>query len=116
MDSAVGRLDDAIKLYITKLTRGSLDEREGHRVMEIVSFTINLENIGDIIDKNLCELAAKKIKRRCRFSAELNGFHKRVCESLQEAFGIFTTGDLEAAPPPVARKGGAAQSRAGGGG
>ena len=32
--------------------------------MEIVSFAINLEHIGDIIDKNLCELAIKKIKRR----------------------------------------------------
>jgi phosphate:Na+ symporter len=64
MDNIVDRLDEAIKLYITKLTRGSLDEREGRRAMEIVSFTINLEHIGDIIDKNLCELAAKKIKRR----------------------------------------------------
>jgi len=38
--------------------------------MEIVSFTINLEHIGDIIDKNLSELAAKKSKRRYQFSAE----------------------------------------------
>jgi len=66
-----------------------------------VSFTINLEHIGDIIDKNLCELAVKKIKRRYQFSpegaAELAAFHKRVCESLQAAFGIFMTGDVEAA-------------------
>ena len=69
--------------------------------MEIISFTINLEHIGDIIDKNLCELAAKKIKRRLQFSAEgaaeLTAFHKRVCESLQAAFGIFMTGDVAAA-------------------
>ena len=30
--------------------------------MEIISFAINLEHIGDIIDKNLMELASKKIK------------------------------------------------------
>jgi phosphate:Na+ symporter len=69
--------------------------------MEIVSFTINLEHIGDIIDKNLCELAAKKIKRRYQFSpegaAELSAFHKRIVECLQAAFGIFMTGDVEAA-------------------
>ena len=35
MDNAVDGLDEAIKLYITKLTRGSLDEREGKRAMEI---------------------------------------------------------------------------------
>ena len=87
LDNVVDRLNEAIKLYITKLTRDSLDEREGRRAMEIVSFTINLEHIGDIIDKNLCELAAKKIKRRYQFStegaAELTAFHKRVVESLQ---------------------------------
>jgi phosphate:Na+ symporter len=101
LDNVADRLNEAIKLYITKLTRDSLDEREGRRAMEIVSFTINLEHIGDIIDKNLCELAGKKIKRRYQFStegaAELAAFHKRVVESLQSAFGIFMTGDVEAA-------------------
>jgi len=101
MDNVVDRLNEAIKLYITKLTRDSLDEREGRRAMEIISFTINLEHIGDIIDKNLCELAAKKIKRRYQFSAEgaaeLSDFHKRVVDCLQAAFGIFMTGDVEAA-------------------
>jgi phosphate:Na+ symporter len=101
MDNVVDRLDEAIKLYITKLTRDSLDDREGHRAMEIISFTINLEHIGDIIDKNLCQLALKKIKRSYQFSTEgateLTAFHKRVCECLQAAFGIFMTGDVEAA-------------------
>ncbi len=100
-DDTVDKLNAAIKLYITKLTRDSLDDREGHRAMEIISFTINLEHIGDIIDKNLCEIAAKKIKRRYQFSpegaAELTDFHKRVCECLQAAFGVFMTGDVEAA-------------------
>jgi phosphate:Na+ symporter len=100
-DNVVDRLTEAIKLYLTKLTRDSLDEPEGRRAMEIVSFTINLEHIGDIIDKNLCQLAAKKIKRNYQFSAEgaaeLTAFHKRVCESLQAAFGIFMRGDVDAA-------------------
>jgi len=101
MDNIVDRLTEAIKLYIARLTRGSLDEREGRRAMEIVSFAINLEHIGDIIDKNLCELAIKKIKRRYQFSPEgaatLTTFHKRICESLQVAFGVFMTGDVAAA-------------------
>ena len=108
MDNVVDRLDEAIKLYITKLTRDSLDEREGRRAMEIISFTINLEHIGDIIDKNLCELATKKIKRRFQFSAEgaaeLTAFHKRVCESLQAAFGIFMTRRRRTAPASCCAK------------
>jgi len=108
MDNVVDRLDEAIKLYITKLTRDSLDDREGHRAMEIISFTINLEHVGDIIDKNLCQLALKKIKRGYQFSpegaAELTAFHKRICESLQAAFGVFMTGDVEAARRLVREK------------
>jgi phosphate:Na+ symporter len=101
MDNDVDGLDEAIKLYVTKLTRGSLDEREGQRAMEIVSFAINLEHIGDIIDKNLSELATKKIKRRLQFStegaAELSAFHKRTLESLRIAFGVFMSGDVNEA-------------------
>jgi phosphate:Na+ symporter len=108
MDNTVDRLDEAIKLYVTKLTRGSLDEREGRRAMEIISFAINLEHVGDIIDKNLSELAAKKIKRRLEFSgegaAELVTFHKRVLESLRMAFGVFMSGDVSQARKLIAEK------------
>jgi phosphate:Na+ symporter len=103
MDNIVDRLDEAIKLYITKLTRESLDEREGGRAMEIVAFAINLEHIGDIIDKNLMELAAKKIKHKYEFSkegaAELEAFHKRILENLKFAFSVFINQDV-----PTARK------------
>ena len=101
MDNSVDSLDEAIKLYVTKLTRGSLDEREGQRAMEIISFAINLEHIGDIIDKNLSELATKKIKRRFQFSPEgaeeLSAFHKRTMDSLRIAFGVFMSGDVNEA-------------------
>jgi phosphate:Na+ symporter len=108
MDNAVDRLDEGIKLYVTRLTRGSLEEREGRRAMEIIAFVINLEHIGDIIDKNLCELATKKIKHRLQFSgegaAELAAFHKRVLESLTLAFAVFMTGDANDARKLIAEK------------
>jgi phosphate:Na+ symporter len=108
MDNAVDGLDEAIKLYVTKLTRGSLDEREGRRAMEIISFAINLEHIGDIIDKNLSELATKKIKRRFQFSPEgaeeLSAFHKRTMDSLRIAFGVFMSGDVGEARKLLAEK------------
>jgi phosphate:Na+ symporter len=98
LDNTVDDVVEAIKLYLTKLTRGSLDEHEGRRAMEIISFAINLEHIGDIVDKNLNELAAKKIKRRFQFSAkgaeELLAFHRRIMDSLRIAFGVFMSGDV----------------------
>jgi phosphate:Na+ symporter len=108
MDNAVDGLDEAIKLYLTRLTRGSLDEREGQRAMEIISFAINLEHIGDLIDKNLSELATKKIKRRFQFSPEgaeeLSAFHKRTMDSLRIAFGVFMSGDVGEARKLLAEK------------
>ena len=103
MDNVVDRLDEAVKLYITELTRESLDEREAARAMEIISFAINLEHIGDIIDKNLMELAAKKFKHKYEFSkegaAELEAFHKRILDNLKFAFSVFINADV-----PTARK------------
>ena len=108
MDNAVDGLDEAIRLYLTKLTRGSLDEREGRRAMEIIAFAINLEHIGDIVDKNLSELAVKKIKRRLQFSAdgaeELSAFHRRIMELLRMAFGVFMSGDVGEAHRLLAEK------------
>jgi phosphate:Na+ symporter len=108
MDNAVDKLDEAIKLYVTRLTRESLDERDGHRAMEIISFSINLEHIGDIIDKNLMELAQKKIKRKLAFSkqgaAELEAFHQEVMSNLKLAFSVIMSGDVKIARQLIAEK------------
>jgi len=108
MDDAVDRLDEAVKLYVTKLTRESLGERDGRRAMEIISFSINLEHVGDIIDKNLMEVAQKKIKRQIVFSKEgaqeLEAFHQEVCDNLKLAVSVFMSGDLTIARQLVTEK------------
>jgi phosphate:Na+ symporter len=108
MDNIVDSLNEAVKLYLTKLTRSNLDEREAKRAMEIMSFAINLEHVGDIIEKNLSELAAKKIKRNVQFSAdgatEIDQFQKRILENLRLAFGVFMSGDMSGARKLVAEK------------
>jgi phosphate:Na+ symporter len=98
MDNSVDRLHEAVKLYVTEITRESLDGQNGQRAMEIIAFSINLEHIGDIIDKNLMELASKKIKNRFKFSDEgatdIADLHQRVAASLKLALGIFMSGDV----------------------
>jgi phosphate:Na+ symporter len=100
-DNIVDRLHEAIKLYVVKVTRGSLDDMEGRRAMEIMALSINLEHIGDIIDKNLMELANKKIKRQLQFSREgameLEEFHGIIMANLKLAFSIFLSGDVKSA-------------------
>jgi Na+/phosphate symporter len=56
-----------------------MTEEESQRYVEIITFTTNLEHVGDIIDKNLMELARKRLYQARRFSdagwAEILEFH-----------------------------------------
>ncbi len=74
---------------------------EGRRVMDIIAFTTNLEHVGDIIDKNLMELAVKKIKHRLRFStegfSEIADLHAQVLANLKLSLGVFISGDIKMA-------------------
>jgi phosphate:Na+ symporter len=76
--------------------------------MEIISFSINLEHIGDIIDKNLMELAVKKLKHKYQFSkegaAELEAFHKRILDSFKLAIGVFMDGNVKVARTLIEEK------------
>jgi phosphate:Na+ symporter len=100
-DDTVDRLHEAIKLYLTKLNNEELDSEESARCVEILNFTTNLEHIGDIIDKNLMELASKKIKNHTAFSnagmAELDSFHAHIVANLDLALNVFASGDIELA-------------------
>src|SRR5204863_7854668 len=107
-DNAVDKLYEAIKLYLIQVSRSDLGEEEGRRYIEILTFTTNLEHIGDIIDKNLMELAAKKIKQRYTFSAEglaeIQTLHGRVMDDMRLAFNVFATRDVALARRLVAEK------------
>jgi phosphate:Na+ symporter len=107
-DNAVDQLYEAIKLYLVQVSRNELGEEDGKRYVEILTFTTNLEHIGDIIDKNLMELAAKKIRNRYTFSAEgmaeLRAFHARVLDNLRLTLNVFTTRDLTLARRLVGEK------------
>jgi phosphate:Na+ symporter len=97
-DDTIDRLHEAIKLYLIRASKADMTEAESRRYVEILTFNTNLEHIGDIIDKNLMELAAKKIKRRYAFStegaAELRSFHGQVVDNMRLALNVFATRDV----------------------
>jgi phosphate:Na+ symporter len=107
-DDAIDKLYEAIKLYLIAVSRQELSLEESRRSVDILTFTTNLEHVGDIIDKNLMELAAKKSRNRYTFSAqglvELKAFHGRVMDNLRLAFNVFATRDLTLARRLLAEK------------
>jgi len=97
-DNDVDALHEAIKLYLIRASKADMGQDDSRRYVEVLTFTTNLEHIGDIIDKNLMELAAKKIKKRYAFSpegsAELRIFHGRVVDHMRLALNVFATRDV----------------------
>lgn len=93
---------------MTNLSREGLDTNEANRYVQILTFSTNLEYVGDIIDKNLMELAEKKIKKNDSFSeegmAEIINFHRIVLENMQLAQNIFMLQDTELARQLVEEK------------
>lgn len=97
-DDAVDRLHEAIKLYIVQASRAEMDQEESARAVEILSFIMNLEHVGDILDKSLMELAEKRGRLGLSFSpeglAELRAFHARIMETMRLSLNVFTTRDM----------------------
>jgi len=94
-------LYEAIKSYLARLPVQKLDEKENQRYLQILTFSTNMEHIGDILDKSLMDLAMKKIRNQDTFSrqgfAEIADLHGRVMESMQLAQNVFMTGDVKLA-------------------
>lgn len=107
-DDEVDELHEAIKLYLTKLMRGELNDKDSQRAVDIISFTTNLEHVGDIVDKNLLELADKKRRHRLQFSGaglkEIQAMHGRVMDTFHLSLNVFMSGEPDGARQLLARK------------
>ncbi|BBE74300.1 Na/Pi cotransporter family protein [Oharaeibacter diazotrophicus] len=107
-DTAIDELQEEIKLYLTRLTRGPLGEAEARRAFDLVVFTTNLEHVGDVIDKSLLPLAEKMRRRHVAFSdsgwREIREMHRTVLEQMRLALTVFVTQDTAMARDLIARK------------
>jgi phosphate:Na+ symporter len=108
MDDVVDDLYTAIKLYLTQISREALEEKEGRRWADIVSFTINMEQVGDIIERIITDLEDKKIDKGRSFSdagmQEICDLHARLVANLRLGMSVFLHGDLKSAQQLLAEK------------
>jgi len=98
MDDEVDELYSSIKYYLTKISREALDEEESRRWTDIISFTINMEQIADIIERVLIDIEDKKIKPGRNFSeagmVEICELHKRLIDNLRLSMSVFLNGSV----------------------
>ena len=108
LDDDVDALHQAIKLYLTRLDQTELDADDARRSGEVMSFAINLEHIGDIVEGGLCDVAAKIAKRQLKFSAdgltEIVALYEKTIQNMQLSQTVFMTGDPQLARQLVAAK------------
>lgn len=107
-DDKVDKLDRGIRFYLAKLSRTALTDEQSKREFAIVAITSDLENIGDIVDKNLMSLARKRIKGGLNFSKigfeEITVFHVKVMENFSLAVAAFVSHDLDLAGRVIKNK------------
>lgn len=108
MDDTLDRLFGEIQTYLAAMDPGALTEKEARRLIEVLSFAINLEHAGDVLDKNLMELADKRIKTQLAFAPDrlraIDEMHDKLVEHLQLAVAVFMLGDTRAARRLVEEK------------
>ncbi|MDC0564455.1 Na/Pi cotransporter family protein [Alphaproteobacteria bacterium] len=101
MDDDVERLFNAIKIYIARIMREELTEEEAQRAMDLLSFTANMEHMGDIIEGSLMELAVKKENLGAQFSqqgfTEITALHEAVTSTFELAINTFISEDSDLA-------------------
>ncbi len=97
-DNLIDLLDRHIRLYITRLSSSHLTEAQSRRSMAVLEISRNLENIGDIIDRNIMPLALKRISKGITFSPEgleeIVRFHRKVIDNFDIAISAFGSNDL----------------------
>ena len=107
-DDEIDRIYSAIKRYLAQVSREALEANEARRWTEIIQFTINLEHIGDIVERLLLDIAQRKIQHKLSFSgagmSEISDLHARLTSNLQLAVAVFLNGDLKSAQQLIAEK------------
>jgi len=96
-DDQVDLLDKEIKFYLAKLTQENLTEQQAEMELRLIEMTSILEEIGDVIDRNILDLAEKKIRKARRFSREgweeICKFHENIMENFQIACAALAAED-----------------------
>jgi phosphate:Na+ symporter len=99
MEAGVDRLYKAIKSYLMQINREELSALDNQRWADVIALTINLEHIGDIVDKSLLDLARRKIHAQLSFSesgnAEIGDLHRRVLDNLRLGLSLFLHPDVK---------------------
>ncbi len=108
LDDTVDKRHRAIKLYLAGIDRQNMSDDEARRCQELLGVCVKLEQVGDIIVRNLLSHVQRKMKRKVNFTAEgweeLSSFHATVLANARLAFNLVVSQDPGTAHQIVVEK------------
>lgn len=101
LDDQVDLVHEAIKLYLARIDRTTMDEAALRQSHNILDYAINLEHVGDILERSLSRLTIKKIEKQLQYSpegmSELEELFRDTIENLRLAQRVFINRDAQIA-------------------
>lgn len=108
LDDRVDRRHAAIKLYLARIGTQKLTEHDALRMQELLGACVKLEQVGDIIVRNMLVHVTKKLERGLSFTPEgwreLSSLHASVLANARLAFNVLVSRDAETARQLVQEK------------
>jgi phosphate:Na+ symporter len=108
LDDVLDRLNTAIKNYLTTLDPEALSEADHRRLSQVLVFATNLEAAGDVVDRDVMGLLAKRLKRGAPLvdaeREEARRLLDRLGATVRSAAAVFMTEDARAARQLAAEK------------
>ena len=101
MDERVDALHAEIVVYLGRISRRQLTEKQTDNLVRLMDAVNDLENIGDVIEMNLVELGRRRIEKRVSVSPPtqlvLSDFHQVVMDSVDAAIRAVAEDNSDAA-------------------
>ncbi|QBD83591.1 Na/Pi cotransporter family protein [Ktedonosporobacter rubrisoli] len=97
LDDQLDELEEEVKHYLTQLDEALMSEEQIRRKIALLYIITALEAIGDVIDKQMMQLAKRRRRDQVMFSEEgwqdLMAYHHEVTEALQQVIAALATQD-----------------------
>jgi phosphate:Na+ symporter len=107
-DNEIDRMNNEIKSYLSRLNEESMGGKDSRMQLALLSFTSELEAIGDIIDRSLCHQVIKQDQQGDKLSREdlarLQEYYKMVNHRFEMAINVLATRSKGLAAEILSRK------------
>ncbi|GHD11312.1 Na/Pi cotransporter family protein [Tianweitania populi] len=108
LDDRVDRRHARLKLYLARIDPAEMTEDDAQRCSELLGACVKLEQVGDIIVRNMLVHVRKKVQHKLEFTGEgwreLAAFHAAVLANARLAFNVLVSRDATTARQLVAEK------------